>query len=40
MGPKPPGSGGWVSPYPGGRGLRPTCVLKLWRYEIHIIDNP
>lgn len=24
----------------GGRGLRPTCVLKLCRYAIHIIDSP
>jgi hypothetical protein len=21
---------GAMSPYPGGRGLRPVCVLKLW----------
>ena len=35
-----PHNRGAASPVPGGLGLRPACVLKLCRYEIHIIDSP
>ena len=28
------------SPYPGGRGFLPVCVLKLCKYDTHIIDSP
>jgi hypothetical protein len=29
-----------ASPYPGGLGFLPTCVLNVCKYEIHMIDNP
>ena len=31
---------GAASPNPGGFGFFPTCVLKLCRYDTHIIDKP